>query len=75
MVHDMSLTDPRELRLRLTDPLTRRQAALEMGDWIRALCLLMGTSFKTACIVGAEFAAGLEQEWSNFNERSRQNPY
>lgn len=59
------MTNPIVLRERLADPTTRIAAAIEIGDWARNLCLLMGTEFSTACKVGAVFAMGIERSWSN----------
>lgn len=56
--------DVRDLRKRLADPATRNLAAIEVGDYFRDLCLIMGTELKTASKVGAVVAIGLDKEWS-----------
>lgn len=60
----VAVTDLARLRDQLADAKTRNAAALEIGDWMRALCLLMGTEFRTACIAGVLFATGIERDWS-----------
>lgn len=52
-----------EIRKRLRNPETRVSAALEVGDWFRALCLLFDCETQTACRVGAEIAIGLDREF------------
>lgn len=58
------MTNMLDLRERLADPKTRTAAAIEFGDWMRGLCLLLGSEVKTACKVGAVAAFGIEHEWS-----------
>lgn len=52
------------IRRQLADPNERLGAALEMGEWARDLCIVMGVSLDTAFYVGGEFASGLLKEWS-----------
>lgn len=60
----MKVLNEADLRQRLADPTTRTQAAIEFGDWCRALILLFGAETQTACKVGAVIAIGLDKEWS-----------
>lgn len=53
-----------DLRRRLADPEKRTEAAIEVGDWVRHLCLLFGASFDTSMTVGALFSIGVERSWS-----------
>lgn len=54
-----------EVRRRLADPDTRVGAAVELGDWARDLCLLMGAELQTALNVGAALTLGLDVEWAD----------
>lgn len=56
------MNDAEALRQRLADPKTRKDAAIEFGDWARDLCLFMGSEFRIACYVGAVIAIGIEKE-------------
>lgn len=51
------------MRARLADPSTRQGACIELGDWMRDFCLLMGTEFETALLVGQAMTTGLYREW------------
>lgn len=53
-----------DLRRRLAEPKERAEAAIEVGDWVRDLCLLFGASFDTSVTCGALFSIGVERSWS-----------
>lgn len=64
--------DQHDLRRRLANPETRQSAAIEAGNWVKDLCLLLGASLDTSFCVGGVFAQGLNQEWSNHNSQSQE---
>lgn len=51
------------LRQELADPATRMSASVEVGDWARDLCLMMGSEIRTAYFVGGQLAHGLTESW------------
>lgn len=64
----MNTTD---IRRRLRDPETRVDAAIEVGDWFRHMCLMFNCEVETACKIGAITAIGLNKE---FEQREQVTP-
>lgn len=55
--------DTDDIRARLAVPETRRGALIQISEWVKYTCLVMGTSPKLAYEVAAIFADGLQKDW------------
>lgn len=51
------------MRAALTNPATRETASVEIGDWARDLCLIVGSEISTAYAVGGALAQGISDSW------------